>query len=95
MLPAIVEIAARKPSPAKVLMTRKIILSAIPLLLLPVALMAQHGGTPEEQRACSTNVRAFCRPVLSQGDFAVLACLQQHRHKLSPSCRKVLTDHGQ
>jgi hypothetical protein len=32
---------------------------------------------------------------LDQGDFAVLACLQQHREKLSAPCRKVLTDHGQ
>jgi hypothetical protein len=94
-LPAIVEVAAGKHPPAKAPMTCKITLAAIPLLLLPVAAMAQHSGTPEEQRACSTNVRAFCRPVLDQGDFAVLACLQQHRDKLSPSCKKVLTDHGQ
>jgi hypothetical protein len=25
----------------------------------------------------------------------VLACLQEHRQKLTVSCRKVLTDHGQ
>jgi hypothetical protein len=25
----------------------------------------------------------------------VLACLQQHREKLTAPCRKVLTDHGQ
>jgi hypothetical protein len=76
-------------------MIRRITLATLPLLLLPAAAMAQHSGTPEEQRACSANVRAFCRPVLDQGDFAVLACLQQHRDKLSPPCKKVLTDHGQ
>jgi hypothetical protein len=59
------------------------------------AAMAQHSGTPEEQRACASNVQRFCRPVIDQGDFAVLACLQQHREKLTGSCKKVLTDHGQ
>jgi hypothetical protein len=71
-------------------MTRKIMLAAFLSLLLPAAAIAQHSGTPEEQRACAVNVRTFCRPVLDQGDFAVLACLQKHREKLSASCKKVL-----
>jgi hypothetical protein len=64
-------------------------------LFLSGAAMAQHGGTDEEQRACAGNVQRYCRPVLGQGDFAVLVCLQQHRQKLTVSCRKVLTNHGQ
>jgi hypothetical protein len=32
---------------------------------------------------------------MSNGDSAVLACLQQHRAKLSKACDKVLTEHGQ
>jgi hypothetical protein len=64
-------------------------------LFVSSAAMAQHGGTEKEQRACAGNVQRYCRPILGQGDFAVLACLQQHRGKLTAPCRKVLTDHGQ
>jgi hypothetical protein len=64
-------------------------------LFFSSAAMAQHGGTQQEQRACAGNVQRYCGPVLDQGDFAVLACLQQHREKLSAACKKVLTDHGQ
>jgi hypothetical protein len=45
--------------------------------------------------ACAGNVQRYCRPILDQGDFAVLACLQQHREKLTATCKKVLADHGQ
>jgi hypothetical protein len=75
-LPGSVEAATGNHPAAKVLMTRKIILAAFLSLLLPASAMAQHSGTPEEQRACADNVRTFCRAVLDQGDFAVLACLQ-------------------
>ncbi len=37
----------------------------------------------------------FCRPVMNNGDGAVLACLKQNRTRLSKGCDKVLTDHGQ
>jgi hypothetical protein len=52
-------------------------------------------GTPEEQRACNLDVRQHCREVMSQGDMAVLACLQQNRGKLERSCKAVLSKHGQ
>jgi hypothetical protein len=55
----------------------------------------QRGGTPEEQAACSRDVQRFCRPVIDQGDFTVLACLQQNRPKLSKACDQVLKNHGQ
>jgi hypothetical protein len=71
-------------------MIRIITLTTLQFLLLPVAAMAQRSGTLEEQRACSIKIRTFCRSEQDQGDFAVLACLQQHRDKLSSSCKKVL-----
>jgi hypothetical protein len=71
-----------------------LIVGALSLFVSATA-MAQHGGTEQEQRACAGNVQRYCRPILDQGDFAVLACLQQYREKLTVSCRKVLTDHGQ
>jgi Cysteine rich repeat len=60
-----------------------------------VAQQQQRSGTPEEQKACSRDVQRFCRPVIDQGDFTILACLQQNRPKLTPACDQVLKDHGQ
>jgi hypothetical protein len=55
----------------------------------------QRSGTPEEHAACSRDVQRFCRPVIDQGDFTILACLQQSRPKLSKACDQVLKTHGQ
>jgi len=55
----------------------------------------QRSGTPQEQAACSRDVQRHCRPVIDQGDFTILACLQQHRSKLSKACNQVLKNNGQ
>jgi hypothetical protein len=55
----------------------------------------QRSGTPEEQRACARDVQRFCRAVIDQGDFTILACLQQNRPKLTVACDQVLKNHGQ
>lgn len=55
----------------------------------------QRSGTPEEQAACSRDVQRYCRPVIDQGDFTILACLQEHRPKLTVACNQVLKNHGQ
>ena len=55
----------------------------------------QRSGTAEEQKACSRDVERHCRPVIDQGDFTILACLQQNRPKLSAACAQVLKDHNQ
>jgi hypothetical protein len=72
---------------------------ALTLLSLSVATSAvaqpQRSGTPAEQAACSRDVQRHCRPVIDQGDFTILACLQQNRPKLSKACDQVLKDHGQ
>jgi hypothetical protein len=60
-----------------------------------IAQQQQRSGTPEEQAACSRDVQRHCRPVIDQGDFTVLACLQQNRAKLSKACEQVLRIHGQ
>ena len=52
-------------------------------------------GTSDDQKACRGDARRHCRDALSQGDFAVLGCLREHRSKLSEGCRGVLTRHGQ
>jgi hypothetical protein len=72
---------------------------ALILLSLSVSTAAfaqqQRSGTPEEQAACSRDVQRYCRPVMDQGDFTVLACLQQNRPKISKGCDQVLKNHGQ
>ena len=55
----------------------------------------QRSGTPEERKACSRDVQRFCRPVIDQGDFTILACLQQNRPRLTGACDQVLKNHGQ
>ena len=60
-----------------------------------VAQQQQHGGTPEEQKACAHDVQKYCRTVMNDSDLVVLNCLQQNRPKLTKACDKVLTDHGQ
>jgi hypothetical protein len=54
-----------------------------------------RSGTAEEQKACARDVQRFCRAVIDQGDFTILACLQQNRPKITPSCDQVLKNHGQ
>ena len=72
----------------------------LPLILLSLtistgAIAQQRSGTPEEQAACSRDVQRYCRPVMDQGDFTILACLQQNRPKLTAACNHVLKSHGQ
>jgi Cysteine rich repeat len=69
-----------------------LILSSI---LISPAIAQQRSGTPEEQKACTRDVERFCRKIMDQGDFVVLACLQQNRAKLTAACAQVLTNHGQ
>ena len=74
--------------------------SFLALILLSLSLTTgafaqQRSGTAEEQAACSRDVQRYCRPVIDQGDFTILACLQQHRPKLTKACDMVLKNHGQ
>ena len=68
---------------------------ALLFVSVSTAALAQHGGSDQEQKACARDVARFCRAVINQGDFTVLACLQQNRPKLTGACRQVLTNHGQ
>ena len=52
-------------------------------------------GTADEQKACTRDAQKFCRPVLDQGDFTVLACLKENRAKISAACNQVLKNNGQ
>lgn len=76
---------------------RKFLL-AFALLSIPLssgAFAQQQRGTIEEQKACTRDVQRHCRAVIDQGDFTILACLQQNRSKISSACDRVLKSHGQ
>jgi hypothetical protein len=69
---------------------------AIVLLSVPVSTPAlAHSGSEQEQQACTRDVQRFCRKLVDQGDFTILACLKENRPKLSSACRNVLVSHGQ
>jgi hypothetical protein len=74
---------------------RKVFLA---LILLSVAISTgalARSGTEQEQQACTRDVQRFCRALMDQGDFTILACLKENRPKLSLVCRNVLISHGQ
>lgn len=64
----------------------------IPFVLLASAASAQQQPGHD---ACARDVSRFCRAHMNEGDQVVLACLKEHRAKLSKACEKVLTEHGQ
>jgi len=69
---------------------------ALILLSIPVSTGAlAYSGTDQEQKACTRDVQHFCRKLMDQGDFTILACLKENRPKLTPACRYVLVSHGQ
>ena len=76
-------------------MMRKILFVLTLVSISASASAQQRSGTPEEQAACSRDVQRYCRAVIDQGDFTVLACLQQNRTKLTAACEQVLKNHGQ
>ena len=74
----------------------KKVLLALTLLSVAASTGAlSHSGTEQDEKACARDVQRFCRPLIDQGDFVILACLQQNRPKLTAACNQVLTSHGQ
>jgi hypothetical protein len=51
-------------------------------------------GTEDEQNACYRDATKFCSDAIPD-TFKVLACLQEHRKRLTKGCQQVLTDNGQ
>ena len=69
---------------------------ALILLSVPVSTgVLARSGTDQEEKACALDVQRFCRKLIDQGDFTILACLKENRPKLSTPCRYVLISHGQ
>jgi hypothetical protein len=79
----------------------RLTLTALTVLLLTSSVaLAQSGnrgkasGTADEQNACFRDANRLCADAIPD-QFKVLACLQQHRKRLSKSCAKVLEENGQ
>jgi hypothetical protein len=68
-------------------------LMAFSALAFPWAASAQQ--QQREHDACSRDVVRHCRAVMNDGDSAVLACLKEHRSRISKACDKILVEHGQ
>ena len=68
------------------------------LFIVSFVVLASAASAQQQQPghdACARDVSRFCRARMNDGDMAVLACLKQHRTRLSRACDKVLTDNGQ
>jgi hypothetical protein len=50
----------------------------------------KHGGTKEEQEACTPDVYRLCSEHIPDED-KIVACLKQNKKKLTPACRKVVS----
>ncbi|HWE78904.1 MAG TPA: cysteine rich repeat-containing protein [Pseudolabrys sp.] len=66
------------------------------IIPMPKAEKGSHAmkGSEDEQNACYHDAAKFCSDAIPD-TFKVLACLQEHRKKLTKPCQKVLTDNGQ
>jgi hypothetical protein len=64
-------------------------------LLVAQVLAISQASSQQGHDACARDVSRFCRAQMNDGDSVILACLQQHRARLSRACDKVLTDNGQ
>jgi len=65
------------------------------LFIFPLVLMASAASAQQGQDACARDVSRLCRARMNDGDSVVLACLKQHRARISRACEKVLTENGQ
>ncbi|KIZ38408.1 MULTISPECIES: hypothetical protein [Rhodopseudomonas] len=70
-------------------------IAGIAAIVLVASAASAQQGRPRHDPGCARDVSRFCRALMDQDDMVILACLQQHRAKLSKSCAKALADHGQ
>lgn len=65
------------------------------LLVLPLLVIASAASAQQGREACTRDATRYCRAQLNDGDQVVLACLKQHRGRLSKACRETLASHGE
>ncbi|MBR1285809.1 hypothetical protein JQ597_27535 [Bradyrhizobium sp. AUGA SZCCT0177] len=66
------------------------------LFVIPLVLMTSMASAQQQpgHDACARDVSRFCRAQMNDGDMVVLACLQQHRTRISKGCQQTLASHG-
>ena len=69
--------------------------AATAALALLFAVQAEAQERQQGQDACGRDSTRLCKPVINDGDQAVLACLKQNRAKLRAVCVKFLQEKGQ
>jgi hypothetical protein len=75
-------------------MSRFVALSLLPLLAMTATASAQTAAE-RHKSGCTRDVVRHCRAKMNDGDMVVLACLKEHRAKLSKTCARTLAEHGQ
>jgi len=55
---------------------------------------AKASGGADEQNACYRDANRYCADAIPD-QFKVLACLKEHRSRLSKGCQQVLVNNGQ
>jgi hypothetical protein len=55
----------------------------------------QGGGQQQGETVCRGDAIRLCKPVLGQGNMAVLGCFRSHVGRLSRGCRALLQSYGQ
>jgi len=66
------------------------------VVLAPALASAQQDDLRRKgDLACNGDAKRLCSKFFGQGDMMVLQCFQEHRARLSKSCRKFLTEVGQ
>jgi hypothetical protein len=83
--------------PSKRRQTRRQIplaLAAIALIALATASSAFAQAFAQWPKQCRADLGRICRGAASEGDRAVLTCLQDNEQKLSQGCRKLLQSYG-
>ena len=78
------------------------VLSATLALIVATATIAPASAQQNQDElrrrgdiACKASSNKLCSKFFGSGDMAILACLQQNKDRLQPSCRKFLTEIGQ
>ena len=56
---------------------------------------AGYGGQRSNEDVCRGDAVRLCKPVLAQGNMAVLGCFRQRARSLSRGCRALLQSYGQ
>jgi hypothetical protein len=69
-------------------------LATLALIAVAMAPSAFAQGFAQWPKQCRADLGRICRGAASEGDRAILTCLQDNEQKLSQGCRKLLQSYG-